>query len=273
LDAYGQFRFLDDRIFGTNFNKFREHYGILEPVWGAPGIVRVVGYRNTEEFQAKINTRTLVIRAEDVLDLPPVHHQTRYVDLSPKGRKAYKEMKRDMITEWRDGIITADNALVKGLRLSQITGQDDAKPKALVDILEDFPPDEPVVVFAKFKDDIRSIRQVCNTLGLSYSELTGEINDLEHWRSGRSQIIVVQIDTGAEGIDLSRAGYVIYYSNTYNNASYEQSLSRPLKDGKKETVFYYHLIARETIDEDVYNALSNKQSVANAVLSAVNRAA
>ena len=65
-----------------------------------------------------------------------------------------------------DGTVTAANAMVKLLRLQQVTGGcvptddgtthrvDSGKQKLLADTLEDIGKDEPVVVFCRFHADL-----------------------------------------------------------------------------------------------------------------------
>src|SRR5690606_34568308 len=52
LDFFAQYRFLDPRIFGTNFTRFRSRYAIM----GGYGGYKVVGYQNLEELAAKAHS-------------------------------------------------------------------------------------------------------------------------------------------------------------------------------------------------------------------------
>lgn len=286
IDMYGQWRIIDDRLIevvpgSKAFGRFQAHYALLEPVRGAgPGVVKIVGYQRMGEFQEKMKRTTLKIKAEDVLDLPSEHHITRHVQMSAYARKLYKEFAKELILEMDDGVVTASNILVKSLRLRQLTGGfvttedtgktvmvDDAKIKMTLDLLEDLPPDEPVVIFAKFTQEINSLRRALQTGGHSASVLSGSVNQLKEWKAGKTQALIVQVDTGAEGISLTRAKYAILYSLGYSLGVYEQLLARQRRPGQQgDRVTYYHLIARGTIDEDVNAALQNKREVNGAIL-------
>ncbi len=50
---------------------------------------------------------------------------------------------------------------------------------------------------------------------------------------------------------------------------YQQANARLYRQGQKETVIIHHIIARNTVDEDVMKALSNKEINQNVLLEAV----
>ena len=84
---------------------------------------------------------------------------------------------------------------------------------------------------------------------------------------------MVQVDTGSEAIDLSLARYTFVYSTGWSLGDYEQMLRRmrrPRKGGtREETVFYYHLLMRGTIDVDIANALKDKKEITSATLKRI----
>lgn len=293
MDMYGQLRVIDPELVRVHpvrkgFGVYREFFCELEPVRGAPaGIVEIVGYKNVPEFQRRMASVTLQIKTEDVFDMPDVMHIERKMSLSPSAMKLYKTLKKESIVEVGDGVVTTDNVLVKATRLHQITGGfatlgrmsaerslveqvDTEKLATLLDIVDGFAPDEPFIVFAKYTAEISAISNMFNHEGFKTSVLSGTINELPDWKEGKTQALVVQIDTGAEGISMARADYAIYYSLGYSLGKYEQSLFRII-DGNKanKKVAYYHIIARGTIDETIYEALKNKEDVNAAILDSL----
>ena len=135
--------------------------------------------------------------------------------------------------------MTAKNAMVKLIRLAQITGGvvrteqggeeriDSAKLDALVDILEEIEPGEPVVVFGRFHADLDAVKEAAARNERRCFELSGRVNQLAEWSAGAGgNVLAVQIQAGGVGIDLTRARYSIYYSPTFSLGDYEQSLAR-----------------------------------------------
>lgn len=272
MDVYAEFRALDPTVFGTSFARFRARYAIM----GGYGNHQVVAYQNEQELRDKIRFMTYEVSA-DVLDLPEATHVYRECDLGAVAMKAYKELSTYFYTQVDSGEVTASNALVKLLRLRQLTGGilntddgeveriDTAKPRLLEDTLEDI-GNEPVVVFCQFTEDIKTVHEVGKSMGRKVLELSGRVKEHFEFQAGEGDILAVQIQAGGVGIDLTRARYCIYYSLGFNLGEYQQSLARVHRPGQEHPVTYIHLLARGTVDQQVHNALQRRENVIKAVL-------
>lgn len=273
LDVYAYFRFVDPSIFGWGWNKFRRHYAVM----GGYQNRQVVDYRNLDELNRRFYSVTFPC-AKDVLDLPPEMHATYTCRLGSEGLRAYRSLERNLIAEVESGEVTAANALVKLLRLQQITGGyirtddgqdvqvDSSKMNLLREVLEDIAPGEPVVVFCRFHKDLDAVNRVADELGRRSLELSGRMNHLDRWQAGEAPLLAVQIESGGLGIDLTRARYAIYYSLGFSLGSYEQSLARVHRPGQTRPVEYIHLLAEGTVDEKIMRALAARADVVNSVL-------
>jgi len=276
LDVYAYFRFIDPSIFGWSFHKFRQHYAVM----GGYQNHQVVDYRNLDELNRKFYSVTYAC-GKDVLDLPAEVHITYTCQLGAEARKVYRSLERDLIAEVQAGEVTAANALVKLLRLQQITGGyirtddgydvqiDSAKMNLLRDVLEDIAPDEPVVVFCRFHKDLEAVNRVADETGRRSLEFSGRVDELKRWQLGEAPVLAVQIDSGGVGVDLTRARYAIYYSLGFSLGSYEQSLARIHRPGQTRPVEYIHLLAEGTVDEKVMAALTRRADVVNTVLQQI----
>ena len=280
LDAFSQYRFLDPGIFGKSFTIFKRKYAELGGYKG----YEVKGWQNEDDFQKRFDSICYHV-SSDVLDLPETQHIEIEVSLGAKALKHYNELEQEFITEVKAGTVTVANALVKGLRLHQITSGylpidddvrgtreieriDDAKEQALFDLLEALPTLEPVVVFCLFKEDIEVVKRVSEQLGRRFDELSGRRNGLTSDATMPEGVdtLAVQIQSGGVGIDLTRAAYAVYYSVGYNSGDYEQSLRRIHRPGQTRPSFYYHLIAAGTVDVDIYAANASKASAVQRIL-------
>jgi SNF2 family DNA or RNA helicase len=252
---------------------------------GGFGGYQIFGFKQQTEMARLMSSIMYQVSADEVLDLPDAVHTVFPVELSKSTREIYDQMEADFVCWVKEEVaVSAANALVKLLHLSQITGGfisddekkvqklwDDTFPEkasALEEILEDLPQDEPVVVFSKFKMDVEIIAQIVEKTKRTCSRLTGDINELQEWQDGKTNILIANIQSGKEGIDLTRSRYAIYYSVGFSLGDYEQSLARVRRPGQKsKTVFYYHIVATKTVDEKVYKALEQKKDVIDHVLS------
>lgn len=285
LDAYGQFRFLDDGVFGTSFTRFRATYAIVEQDRRRNyPIIR--GYQNITEFNRRFYSIAHRVNKEDVLDLPDAVHETRTFELNAKARRIYNGLCRDLVADYQGGVITAANAMVLLLRLQQVTSGfaviepdddddgkqetipvDDGKQKMLEDLLEDLPPKEPLVVLCIFRHDLDAVHAAAEATGRKSLEISGRRKDVGAiWEDGPETVCAVQIQAGGVGIDLTRACYCALYSTGFNRIWYEQALARVHRHGQERSVTYIHLHGAGTVDEYVYETLGKKTDLVEACL-------
>ncbi len=287
LDAFGVYRFLDPAIFGVYYTPFRARYAIMGGFTG----LEVRGFQNLDELTDKMNTIALTVKASDVLDLPEVRDIWLWCELGAKARKAYDELEQELITYIEGEEITLSNMLVKSLRLQQITGGavnsdegnkievDDSKKQVLSDLLEDIPPDDPVVVFGRFSHDLEMAHRCCyterkgkRTYTRNFYELSGKQNQLAEWQAATDGgVLAVQIQSGGVGVDLTRSRYCVYYSTGFSLGDYLQSRARVHRPGQDRNVVYYHLGARNTIDITVAKALEKKEDLVESVLASLKK--
>lgn len=284
LDVYGSVRALDAGVFGTSFFAFRARYGLLGGYQGR----QVVGFQNLDDLAKRISP--FMFEADrDVLDLPPTKHVELTFTLPNRAREVYEGLRKDLCARLDAGTVTADNALVKLLRMMQVAsghvGLDDdeespakerrvetlhtKKQELLHELLED--TDEPIVVFCMFRHDIDQAHAACKAVGVAASELSGRRNDLAAFLAGESRVLIAQMQSGAEGIDglQHRARYCVFWSLGYSLGRYDQALARVDRPGQRHPVTYYHFIAEGTVDRIVRRALDARRSVVDAVLESI----
>jgi SNF2 family DNA or RNA helicase len=306
MDVWAQFRFLDSRVFGPSFTAFRATYAEM----GGYQRKQIVGFKKLEQLEASMSRITFRV-GKEVLDLPEETFETYYFDMAGEEARVYDEMDRDFVARVKDGTIaTAANALVKLLRLQQATGgflrgDDDmthrigtGKLKLLIDTLEDIGPEEPVVVFAWFREDLDSIHEACLKLapvggrrergtaasdddepeeedaggvatGYTSLELSGRRDELKQWQDDGAQVLAVQIQAGGVGVDLTRARYSIFYSTGFGLGNYEQAKARTHRPGQTKPVMHIHLVARDTVDVKVKRALENRADLVESILAEI----
>ena len=272
LDIYAQYRALDKSIYGTSFFRFKARYAVM----GGWSNAEVVGYQYQQELQRKFYSIAYRVEAADVLDLPPLLTVTRMCELGPQARKLYRTLERDFIADLEEGRITAVNALSQLLRLQQVTSGyartedgldvevDTTKAELLADLLEDMGK-EPVVVFARFKHDLKVVHRVARRLGRPSYEISGARKELSLWNDGGG-VLAVQIQSGGLGIDLTKARYAVYYSLGFSLGDYLQSMARLHRQGQQRPVEIIHLVAVHTVDEKVMAALAAREQIVESIM-------
>jgi SNF2 family DNA or RNA helicase len=184
-------------------------------------------------------------------------------------------------------MVTTQIILTKLLRLQQICGgfvtaDDESEPTAFVDnpkldlmmeLLEDI--EGKVIIWARFKAEIKAIvKALQNKYGHgSVVQYWGEVAqtdrneavELFQMRGISTRFFVGNPHSGGIGLTLTAATTMIYYSNDFSLETRLQSEDRAHRIGQKKNVTYIDLVAENTIDEKVMEALRNKQSVANLI--------
>ena len=167
------------------------------------------------------------------------------------------------------------------LRLSQCTGgfiRDDAtaapqtistaKIEALEDIIDNcVEEDKKVVVFARFVPEIEAIKAMLEKKKLGYRLIYGATKDRteqvkDFQEDPDVKVFVGQLQTTRMGLTLTAASVAVFYSLDFSYANYEQSRARIHRIGQKEKCLYIHLVAKNTVDEKIMNALKHKGDIA-----------
>ncbi len=246
---------------------------------------KVKRYINQEELSERFYSIAYRV-TKDVLDLPPQVHSRRFCELGPAARKVYDQMAKDMVAQVKGGTVTAQNALVKLLRLQQVAsgyapadGSDPVEERIvevgtekrdlLAETLADFPTDKPIVVFAVFKKDLENVRLVCEAQGRRYKELSGRDKSglTEDAKMAEdADVVGIQEKSGGVGVDMTRADVAIHYSTGPSLITYEQKLSRIHRPGQTQTVQHIHLLVEDTYDVRNLKLLQAKKDVVSAVL-------
>lgn len=290
LDLYGQMRWLSPKLFGYSNTIFKKRYAVMGGYQRNGRAVQVVGFKNMDELNRKFYTVANRIKKIEVLhDLPERVSEKRLFDLTPNVRRVYKRIESGLSVEVSKGTVNASNALVKTLRLQQITGgsivthdgnveafPSNAKAEALAEVLGDISINDPVVVFCRFRYDIKECLRVARLSGRKSFEMSGEAAEVNDWKADvkiprigdkrNGSVIVVQIQSGGLGIDLTLSRYAIYYSQTWSLGDYDQSAARIHRPGQTRAVTYVHLLARDTIDSKIYSAIQQRRNLVETVM-------
>ncbi|MFI3167103.1 MAG: DEAD/DEAH box helicase [Bacillota bacterium] len=280
IDFFSQYKFLDRSIFGDSFYQFKNKYAIL----GGYGNHQIIGYNNLAELTGKVHEIACRVKLADAIDLPPFIDETRLIELEPKAKRTYKSIEMDSYAQLASGEVTAQNVLAQLLRLSQITGgfikgnEDEVEQvsAAKLDALEDvidvcLGENKKIVVFARFVPEIKAIEKLLKKKGIGYALIFGEVKDraseIDNFQNNADcKVFVGQIQTVGMGLTLTAGSVAVYYSLDFNYANYEQSRARIHRIGQKDKCLYIHLIAKDTVDEKILQALKQKKSVAELVV-------
>ena len=273
IDIWSQFRFMNPFHLDRTFGEFRSRYAVMGGFMNR----QIVQWRDLDDLERRF--RELAFRVDDsVLDLPPEMDEVRTAAMEERGAQAYRDMEREYIAQVEEGVITAANAMVKLLRLQQMTSGfvpredgalvhiDAEKERLLEELLEDLR--EPVVVFCRFRSDLDAVHRASTGALHGSLELSGERDELSRWQRGEegADVLAVQIQAGGVGVDLTRARVAIYFSIGFSLAAYLQSRARIRRPPQRRPCLFIHLQIRDSIDETVLRAVEARGDLVDAVL-------
>lgn len=235
-------------------------------------------YKNLDKLRDSVAPHSFRVLKKECLDLPDKLYKNVYFDLVPKQRAVYNEAK-DKLRVWLDAetiqVLTALTAVGKLSQISsgffietaeEMTHRFEQNPKAdlLADILEDI--EGKVIIWANFKEEMKDVAAACKNI--PYVEYHGGIGDterkeaIERFQHGDARIFIGHPKSGGTGLTLHAAQTVIYYSNSFSLEARKQSEDRAHRIGQKSNVTYIDLVARDTIEEKIIEALQQKSDLA-----------
>ncbi|MEG0416417.1 MAG: DEAD/DEAH box helicase [Erysipelothrix sp.] len=245
---------------------------------------------NTEErIYERIGDICMSLTAKDWLELPERIDNMHEVQLPTKARAMYNKLEKQKILELEDSTVIGTNAgVVVGKLLQMANGAiyveqgptgdylDEGdnfevihleKLKLLEQLIEEA-NGNPVMVFYNFKHDFKQINM---WLHKKYSIRTIESSqDIQDWNDGKIDVLLVHPDSMGHGLNLQDGGnIIIWFGLTWNLESYMQANARLHRQGQKQKVLVHHIVAKDTVDEDVMNSLRNKAITQNALIQAV----
>lgn len=212
------------------------------------------------------------LKTEDWLSLPKCRYLEHRVTLSQKTMEQYKHFEREKILELgKNEVITGANAGVVCGKLLQFTSGavydesheaqliHDTKINALEDLMESANK-EPVMVFYYFKHDrdriLEKFKEQYNIRSID------DAKDVKDWNDGSIDMLLVHPASVGHGLNLQHGGSIIVWFTlpNWNLELYQQANARLYRQGQKNAVRIYHIIAEGTIDEDVMRSLDKKDT-------------
>lgn len=130
------------------------------------------------------------------------------------------------------------------------------------------------IVWARFRSDVSLICEAAVAVGLRVARYDGGVSAADRvaataaFQDGSVDVIALTLSVrrGGRGLRLSRAGKIVYYSNGFSLRVRGQSEDRAEDLDKVAETTVVDLIAVDTVDERIVQALREKRSVSDAVL-------
>jgi SNF2 family DNA or RNA helicase len=282
MDLWAEFKLLDmGKRLGRFIGQYRTEYFVPDK---RNGMV-VFSYKPLPDAEkriyAKISDITISMKSTDHLQMPELVNAEYAVHLSEDERERYEEMKRNLVLQLPEGEITAANAAALSNKLCQMAngavyGDDgeftkihDRKLDALEDLIE-AANGKPLLVAYWFKHDLERISERLRKIHIPFSRLD-TADSIKRWNNGELPVALIHPASAGHGLNLQSGGAtLVWFGLTWSLELYQQTVARLWRQGQTaDTVVIQHLITKDTIDERILTALSEKDSAQSALIEAV----
>jgi len=269
-DLWGQCYFIDKgKRLARSYTAFQERWFRVIP--GNQFHQTELMPHSAEEIQELISDISLVLRASDFFDLPPIIHNSVEIELPAKARKLYDKMEEEFFVEVDGRSIDAVSAGSKSIKLRQLASgsiyHEDGKwthvHEEKVDALRSIRTEAcgmPVLVAYFFKSDLEKLLKAFPE-GKALDKKQKTIDD---WNAGKIQVLFVHPASAGHGLSLQYGSNILcFFSVDFNSEYFDQVIERlgPMRQfqaGLNRKVFVHYILAKDTIDRHVFDIVTGK---------------
>lgn len=212
-------------------------------------------YKNVDRLKSKLREHGAVfMKTEECFDLPEQNFIKQFVPTT----KEYCKFMKDCIITIDDKELVGDTTLTKRLYARQLCGQySEFKLQAFKELVES--TQDRLIVFYNFTAEYLAMVQIADELGRPQSIVNGQQKQLLNYEQCDNSITFIQYQAGAMGLNLQKANKIIYFTLTDKSELFEQSKKRIHRIGQESPCFYYILMCRGSVEEDILHSLEMRK--------------
>jgi SNF2 family DNA or RNA helicase len=290
-DVWHQAMILDDGArLGNSYFAFRNSVCVPTQVGRNANAIQWADKDGAEEAVFGLLSE-IVIRHkfEDCVDIPPTHHYEIEYELPAKLRKTYETMEdAQLLTLYPDpaaqvaskltsGVllpkISAINAAAVATKLLQICSGavyggdklshvlDTGRYEMILDLIE---ARKHSLCFFHWKHQKEQLVKYAEARGITFCVMDGDATDRERtemvmgYQAGAYQVMFAHPRSAAHGLTLTKGTSTIWTGPTYDLELFQQGNKRQARIGQKEKTEVIMVLAKDTIEEKVYEILTGK---------------
>lgn len=276
-DAWGQCTVVTPNTVPAYFNRFRDE------VMFKLSAFKYIPKKDATDKVFAVMQPSVRFTLDDVVELPDLIERTIDVDMGPKQKKVYAQMKETAIAQIATQEITAMNAGAVLNKLLQIsTGyvytrdkkvvalDNNERMTALVDAVNS--TDRKVLVFVPFVHALDAIKARLDKEGYDVRAVSGATPKGERdqvfnmfQNTDKVRIIVAHPQCMSHGLTLTAADTIIWYAPLPNLEIFEQANARIRRVGQRHRQQIL-MLQSTPAERQVYTRLRGKQKVQNMLL-------
>lgn len=283
MDLFAEIKVLDfGKRLGRFITQFRTEYFRPGKTNGQIVFNYVLLPGAAEQIEAKISDITISMKALDHLPMPEFISTEYTVSLDEKEWNHYRQLQNHLVLNYtEEHEITASNAGALSGKLCQMSNGaiysdekvvvpiHDKKLDALEDLIESS-NGKPMLVAYWFQHDLERIEKRLAERKIPFSRLNTE-STIRKWNEGKILVGLIHPASAGHGLNLQQGGHhLVWFGLTWSLELYQQTNARLWRQGQKHhTVIVQHIIAKDTIDEKILEALKQKNLTQEKLVEAV----
>lgn len=211
---------------------------------------------NIDLIKEKINPYMISFTQKDAGFETEVKENILYCEMKPITYQLINKLSKDLVIDGKEETILGDTAVKLMSKFHQMysgTIKFESGNSMILDdskalfIKEKF-KNEQIAIFYKFKAELDLLKEVFK------DDLT---TDLDEFNS-TNKCIAYQIVSGREGVNLSKAKYLVYFNIDFSATSYFQSRDRlTTKDRLSNNIYW--IFSKGGIEQNIYKVVKNKK--------------
>lgn len=249
--------------------------------WG--GVQWIFPEKNKPILHKMLAHRSIRYSDNECADLPPVSIIKIPLKLSPEAQTVYRNLVLESIEQakentkdsqqTRKNYYSKTRQVASGFMYEDVDSErvtltfNNPKLDALEEILEDVPTDCKVVIFHVFNQSGLDIVARLKKLKIKYAAMNvvaegSKVDEYKKFKQDKNtKVLVVNIASGGEGLNLQDANYCIFYENTDNPATYRQALKRCHRTGQEKHVYIYQFYMKNTVEMKIMEFLEEGKNL------------
>jgi SNF2 family DNA or RNA helicase len=154
--------------------------------------------------------------------------------------------------------LIGDTTFSKILYQRMLCGQySQSKLEAFKDLVES--TNDRLIVFYNFNEEMAQLAKICSEMNKPMAFINGHCKDLTIYEQYDNSITFVQYQAGAMGLNLQKANKIVYFTLPLMSELFEQSKKRIHRIGQENPCFYYMMICKGSIEENIFQALEMRK--------------
>lgn len=247
-------------LLGWSISKklFLNQYTVTEKIDDGSGFKRnvIVDYKNVDRLKLKLKQHGCIfMKTDEVFDLP----EQVQIPVEVTNTKEFRYFMRNDLVTLSDGTeLIGDTKLTKRMYARQLCGQySKAKLSAFQDLIES--TDDRLIVFYNFNEELSKMKSIVESLEKPVSIVNGSIKDLDAYETESDSVTFVQYQAGAMGLNLQKSNKIIYFTLPQSSELFEQSMKRIHRIGQKNNCFYYLLMVKNSVEQQILETLKQRK--------------